>query len=260
MSLHPPEELIEKLRTIRGRTDLQLKPNPYLRDTIVGRNGVEVPFALRGYQVQMVLHLQAMPRFIVGDDMGCGKCSIFKTFLPTNRGMVRLGEVEDWSGMEPDTFKPLSRPLSVLVGGEARPVRSFYYGGRKPTLKIVSRYGYEVEGTKIHPLMVRRDGGEGWLKTSDIRAGDYACIERKLAPFPSEDPEFLPVDLQGMGANTREFDVPARLNPDLSRLLGYIVAEGWTNNRSKFLISQCPVLNPDIREDIKGLLDRKSVV
>lgn len=256
MSQHPPEELVEKLRAIRGRTDIRLKPNPYLRDSITGRNGTEVPFSLRGYQVQMVLHLQAMPRFVVGDDTGCGKCQSVKgSLILTNRGFLRPDDIENWSDMAPDTFKPLSRPLSVLVGGEARPVRSFYYGGRKPTLKIVSRYGYEIEGTKVHPLMIRRDeDGAQWIKTSDIHTMDYACIERKLAPFPSEDPEFLPVDLQGIGANARGYEVPTRLNPDLSRLLGYIVAEGWTNNRSKFLISQCPILNPDIMEDIKGLL------
>ena len=67
--------LFEKLKVIRTREDLKLKPNQYLRDTITGLDGVVRPLALRNYQVQMVMHLMAMPRFIVGDDMGLGKTS-----------------------------------------------------------------------------------------------------------------------------------------------------------------------------------------
>lgn len=64
---------VEKLRTIRAREDLNIKPSRHLRKTIVGPDGVDRPLKVRNYQVQMVLHLMAMDRFVVGDDCGLGK-------------------------------------------------------------------------------------------------------------------------------------------------------------------------------------------
>ena len=69
----------EKLRLIRSKEDLNLPPTPYLRDTIRNRDGTDgSPLSLRNYQKQMVVHLLAMKRFVVGDDCGLGKslCSI----------------------------------------------------------------------------------------------------------------------------------------------------------------------------------------
>lgn len=68
----------EKLKPLRTRTDLKLKPTKYLRPTLVGLDGVERPLELRQYQIQMVYHLLAMRRFVVGDDCGLGKtlCNI----------------------------------------------------------------------------------------------------------------------------------------------------------------------------------------
>lgn len=62
-----------KLSAIRLRKDLKLKPTPFLKSTFTGFDGKEHPLTIRYYQVQMVLHLVAMARFVVGDDTGLGK-------------------------------------------------------------------------------------------------------------------------------------------------------------------------------------------
>lgn len=67
------DETYQKLLTIRKNFDLKLKPNPYLAETFTGLDGQEHPFNVRNYQVQMVLHLLAMKRFVIGDDCGLGK-------------------------------------------------------------------------------------------------------------------------------------------------------------------------------------------
>jgi SNF2 family DNA or RNA helicase len=63
----------DRLLKIRERTELTLKPVRHLRQMIKGRDGAMVPLQLRSYQVQMVVHLLSMKRFIVGDDTGLGK-------------------------------------------------------------------------------------------------------------------------------------------------------------------------------------------
>jgi hypothetical protein len=63
----------EKLKQIRQKEDLVLPCPPNFRETLKKRDGTEVPLSLRPYQFQMVVHLMAMKRFIVGDDTGLGK-------------------------------------------------------------------------------------------------------------------------------------------------------------------------------------------
>jgi SNF2 family DNA or RNA helicase len=65
--------IYEKLKKVRARNDLELPKPPNLRSEFVTSSGVEKKVALRGYQTQMVLHLLAMKRFVVGDDTGLGK-------------------------------------------------------------------------------------------------------------------------------------------------------------------------------------------
>lgn len=63
----------DKLKVIRARKDLEARPSPYLKTTFLGLDGVEKPLKLRYYQVQGVMHLLGMTRFLLGDDTGLGK-------------------------------------------------------------------------------------------------------------------------------------------------------------------------------------------
>ena len=60
---------IEKLRKIRTKNDLKAPASKTLKTTL--DNGS--PLVLRQYQIQGILHLLAMPRFVLGDDTGLGK-------------------------------------------------------------------------------------------------------------------------------------------------------------------------------------------
>lgn len=248
---------LEKLRVIREKENLSIKPSKHLRTSVVGADGSERPLKVRNYQVQMILHLMAMPRFIVGDDTGLGKCVTGDTLIVTDQGVRRIDEMHPWAPMDPDTFQPPSQPVSVLVDGEARPVKNFYRGGVKPTVTAVTRYGFQNTGSHVHPIMVRRDGVDQWVRMADLRVGDAVCIDRTESPFPDTDPDLPVPDTSRMGGNVRVFDVPSKMNPDLARLLGYTVAEGWTNHHSMFIISQDKHQNTEVWSDIRDLIRRQ---
>jgi hypothetical protein len=180
----PDEKTIAKLDAILQKEDLVLKPSTRLRSEIVLADGSTRPLKLRNYQVQMILHLIAMRRFIVGDDCGLGKCVTGDTLIVTDQGVRRIDEMHDWSGMAPDTFAPPKTPVSVLVDGTARPVKNFYRGGVKPTVTITTRYGFQNSGSQVHPVMVRRDGVDQWVKMADLQVGDVMCIDRTSTAFP----------------------------------------------------------------------------
>ena len=67
------QEVYEKLISIRENQDLTLRPTPHLKTTFTGFDGQEHPLVLRYYQVQGILHLVAMNKFLLGDDTGLGK-------------------------------------------------------------------------------------------------------------------------------------------------------------------------------------------
>lgn len=63
----------DKLKRLRQRQDLALRPTKYLRQTVQMQDGTERPLKLRYYQVQAILHMLLMKRFVLGDDTGLGK-------------------------------------------------------------------------------------------------------------------------------------------------------------------------------------------
>ena len=70
-----------KLKQVRTRTDLVLKHTPLLKKTFTGFDGNEHQLKIRYYQVQGILHLVAMNRFLLGDDTGTGKTLMSITAL-----------------------------------------------------------------------------------------------------------------------------------------------------------------------------------
>lgn len=180
-------KIYEKMLKIRKADNLSLKSIKFLRDTITVR-GKEVPFKLRNYQIQMVFHTLLSRRFVIGDDTGLGKCLTKCSVVNTSSGLVQIGDMHDWSRMQPETFEPIDRDWHVLVDGENLPVKNFYYGGVKPTVKMRSRYGFEVEGSRVHPILVRRNDKHQWVEMQDLQEGDYICVERREMAFPKVEP------------------------------------------------------------------------
>jgi SNF2 family DNA or RNA helicase len=64
---------LKRLLDIRERKEITIKPSNHLRKTVKLLDGKERPLQLRYYQIQMILHLLSVNRFIVGDDTGLGK-------------------------------------------------------------------------------------------------------------------------------------------------------------------------------------------
>ena len=237
------DAVYERLRKIREKTDLSLKPCSYMVEYFTTLDGKRKPFTLRYYQVQMVAHLLMMRNFVVGDDTGCGKCCREGTLILTNRGLRRVEDLGSYTEDAPDTFTDAEEGLEVLVGGESLPVRRFYYGGVKPTLTVRTRNGFTVSGSRVHPLFVLRDGEHQWVQLPDIQEGDYLCVERTPASFPQVEPRLEPSSGYAITS----------LTPDMARFLGYYIGEGGLTAQGQVRISQSPVVNPEVHADIKRL-------
>jgi len=246
----------KKMMEYRERKDLALKPTKFLKETYTDFDGSEKPLNLRYYQVQGILHLMLMRRFVLGDDTGLGKCKSFSSRVLTDKGLIKLGSMAPQGvSLEPDTFYNLDQPIQVWTGTKWAPIRKFYYSGVKPTKQITTRRGYQTVGTFVHPLKTRQPNeGDVFVQTQNLKLNDYVCIDRMVGSFPSESPA-LPVPKgQDFTGNTKKYQVPIKMVPELASLLAYIVAEGWSNNRECMLMSQNKEKNPEIHKHIRTIL------
>lgn len=191
--LYDPK-VFEKLQKVRTREDISLKPCARLRETL--EDGTKL--TLRNYQKQMVINLLYQKRFVIGEDPGLGKCVTGDTLIQTDEGLVPIQDMHDWSHMKPDSFEKITHPWRVAVGSETLPVKNFYYGGVKATIRVKTRYGFEVEGSRIHPLLVKRPEGLVWVKLEDLRKGDYLCVARQESTFPLYDPLREELEVNGV--------------------------------------------------------------
>lgn len=169
---------VEKLRTIRARENISIKPSRHLRTVFIGPDGTERPLKIRNYQTQMILHLMTMSRFIVGDDTGLGKT------LSSIAACCYL-----WD-REPDTTVVVLTKKSV-VNQWADEVRRFTTGVEAFTAKgtpAQRRKAYEAfiahEGPKVI-VMGYRTAVQDFTELQDWSIGVIILDEATVVKNPS---------------------------------------------------------------------------
>ena len=144
----------EKLRKIREKKDLPFWKSPYLMESFVGLDGKEREFKLRYYQIQMVLHLMVSPRFVVGDDTGCGKtieaisalCYLWERLNPNQKIIIltKKSAVTQWA----KEFLKFTRGVHVVVHlgtpKDRKKAKQEFVAAKGPTV-LVSGYRSMVQ-------------------------------------------------------------------------------------------------------------------
>jgi hypothetical protein len=277
--------IYEKLLEVRASKTVSLKPSPILRTEIRGLDGRPEPFRLRYYQSQGVYHLLMMPRMVLGDGTGLGKCVTGDTMLVTNRGMIPIRELAPEGELRDDTFYEPRIQVMVRTGDrDMAKVGRFYWCGQKETRKVTTRNGFQIEGSLVHPVLVRGPSGiEEMRRLPDLRVGqDYICIDRGEDCFPAHEP-IIPFD--STGPDVRTYDFPIGMTSNLARLLGYVTAGDRTSSEAILsftggierpaieFLEVCGVSNdrrvpwvvlratkPSVREFLRGLFEGGALV
>jgi len=168
-------------------------------------------------------HLHPEQRLIIltGPNMS-GKCLVGETLLFTTQGIVPLRAF-----MPPDArmgeFTPIEAGVQTYEGVQ-RATR-FYHGGAQATIRITTRLGYTLEGTPEHRVWVRRpDGTEGWAMLGELKEGDFVAIARGFDLWGHQTA--LPAPAECFHHNTKWYDLPGELSPQLAYWLGLLVGDG----------------------------------
>lgn len=181
---------------------------------------------------------------------GVGKCVAPDTLVVTSEGLLPIGTL-----IPPDLSVGEFRPLPTAVAslrGWAQATHA-YFDGVQPTIRLTTHYGFRLEGTSNHCVLVMdQDGRLTWRPLGDLQVGDFVAIARGHHCFGTETrlPPFQFVPRTSARTDVR---FPSSLTPQLARLLGYLIAKGTLTYRYQTGFSN---RDPEGQAEMKRLVSR----
>lgn len=160
---------------------------------------------------------------IIGDSQA-GKCVKNAYILSKSKGMSLIDDVLDSSQSK------VTPHSDVIALDEKHTVKTSHFYKEKvgSTISIVTKDGYELEGTKNHPILIwNQNCSFSMKKLSDIKEGDVAVIAKGTNVF-GKNAANLSLYSKGLvrNANAKEVFLPKKMSKEFALLLGYIVANG----------------------------------
>lgn len=146
---------------------------------------------------------------------GFGKCQSTDTYVSTERGIMRLGDlVSQTVGEGKAEFL-----IETEIGTER--VSKTWAEACKPALRVSFANGFEMTGSYTHCVRIVGDQGVEWRMLQDLCTGDAVLLRRaKIHGQPVQ------LDWIDNTQGVHKISSPTHMTPDLCRLLGYLVADG----------------------------------
>ena len=100
------------------------------------------------------------------------------------------------------------------------------WNNEKELFKIITKYPrLEIKASKGHTFFVRNEIGIKEKPLSEIKEGDYLIMPEKIdLNLEDQTIDFSPKIVQKF--NMKNINIPSRVNPELSRILGYYLGDG----------------------------------
>jgi hypothetical protein len=171
---------------------------------------------------------------ILGGATGAGKC-ISDGYLATNRGLV---DISNFGSKRKEGVSSISSHFRIYSGvkNKCRQPNYFYKEKVNQTIKIKTFFGYEIEGTLEHPILIKdkyiSKGTPHYhiicKKLSDIQEGDEVVI---IPPNCFSDSEFsnkfkFVYKKNKHANNMNKIFIPNKMTPELGRFFGYVIGDG----------------------------------
>ncbi len=144
-------------------------------------------FEPRDYQQEVIDSACSTDRGIIKLATGGGKCIDKESLCLTEDGLLTFGEMckED---MKVGDYTPYIKKVRTPIDYDGYDESShiYYDGERSDSIRVNTKYGYNVVGTQNHLIKVLTSEGLEWKKLKDIKIGDYAAICRGGMCFGSD--------------------------------------------------------------------------
>jgi len=176
------------------------------------------------------------------------KCSRNDSIVFTPLGMRRLD-----SFAAPDHPVGESRPVEVQIATESgvESTAHLYHAGVSKTKRVTTRRGYFSEATPEHRILVVDDAGTlVWRRHDELKVGDWLALQKGQNLW-GED---VVIEWQHeRDLHAHPIRIPDRMTPELARWLGYMVAEGDTQDNGTIRMAN---VEDEVRSDFTQLTGR----
>ena len=182
---------------------------------------------------------------------GVSKCVVGDTLISTDDGLVKIGDLANW---EKEESEVVSFNKVMNINGEMEMSDIIVNNGYKDTKKIRTRYGYELEGTKVHPVIAMDEYGNMEFKTlEELEEGDRVAINRKGSFGNNTRLHFDKYDFyEGMTnqrmSRIKESPVPNKLTDDFAYYIGSLVGDGTMTLKDMWIFSSADKESVDFFE------------
>lgn len=106
---------------------------------------------------------------------GSGKCETYDNLIQTKEGFKKIGDI----CTENSQNQGFSEYHKKIRGENGFKYSSHtYINEKKPIYKLLTSYGYEKKAVDKHMIRIFSNGEIIWKRMDEIKAGDYAAIER----------------------------------------------------------------------------------
>lgn len=174
---------------------------------------------------------------------GGSKCVAGDTMLFTDKGLVEIGSYFDYNKGEFEQLHKIS--LKNRYGDMENSIAGIS-SGYKPTKKIYTDLGYDLEASLNHPVLVMNESGNLEFKRADeIKVGDYLPISRNNNVWGNQTKlEFNMDDFLNKFSNQGRWQVernkcllPTELSEELALVIGYLLGDGCMTRDNQILFT-----------------------
>lgn len=158
------------------------------------------------------------------------------TIVLTNCGLRQIGDLCPENYRQEKKKIPFTK--SIMGKDKLNSTSHYWCNGVSNNYKITTRFGYNLEGSDIHPILIMdEDGLMKWKKTPELKKEDYVCL-RLNAGFGNSKG----VKIENFKHNKRsrnKIKIDEYLNKDWCYFLGLWIADGsFDKSKSGFTITK----------------------
>lgn len=181
---------------------------------------------------------------------GLGKCLNKESIVFSEKGMITLGTLGNLNkkGFQKKKVQIYSNPGPTFSS-------HFYNNGKSQTIKITTHQKYELEGTPNHRIIVLENGKILFKQLKDLKKGTFVAIQRgqnffgKYTDLPTF---YFPKKIWG-SFDYSKYTIPTKMSLKLSRILGYLIGDGYVGNKSGKGTISFNNENPNLLRDFQKL-------
>lgn len=153
-------------------------------------------------------------------------CVTGDSLILTDKGIIRIDSI---SNKEEENIN-----LNILSqDGKINKTSKFFNSGKHKIIKIETEQGYELKGTRNHPILclIKNKNNKPlliWKLLEEIKEGDFAILQRNFSLFSEKATDLTQYKkiITKSGKQLKNVSLPNKMDSKLAFLLGALVSEG----------------------------------